>query len=725
MADKYCDHGAYSTGVVTGSISTTTLTVSAVTSGKLGLGSHLYGTGIADGTYIKALGTGLGGTGTYTVSISQTVASTTITAKFGHPLNVPLVWGDAQEGDGTADTLATAATIDIDLSAATAGAGDTISIMGAVLTCVASGATTNQFNAGAGATLVSNLVTAINRTTNTSVIAAQATDWATPKVQDAVFARIGSPTTTLQIMTRAGSAQYNSSQVTTAGLAGGTFGPYTFSGGAGGCWGYLLNWTDATIFPSALTKNTYGVWGSTAQIAGVVDAGDVVNVRSGKTIYGGTSSAGSALPFRNMGTQYLPVRFIIDDSTVWSDGTDPKLAWTARTGNQFNILSTATNTLFCTIEAPEYSDGSRGLSFNSSSTASVTVNIGPGVDFKNVHFENLTASQAMTFTCVYWAPAPNAACLTRFRNCKSITRSNGPMFTYISYTAQSQEHIGGIFESHASVVTPNSGLMGVFGTIGSQETSLEACKFVGFVAPSKLWTDASGVTAPPQHSNMWQFRDCDFGNVTDVGPNMSLSLTNRSGVSEYARVSSAISTKSDRMFFIDNQYGMVSYIPNRSAPTLYATKADGASYWSWEVMPSVATGMLSYNAPLKTPRVGRINTLTDGDRTFTVEFMPEDSLGYTKRDVALFVQYEDTDGNLQCVDSFDLDGAALDVSTAGWSSTSFPANGTTHVKRKITLSTLAGHPLKEGTEVSAYLAFYTTGADITKRTIVDPTIVIA
>lgn len=69
-----------SLAVVTGSISTTTLTVSAVTSGVLVIGSLLSGTGVTAGTYITAFGTGTGGTGTYTVSASQTVASTTITA---------------------------------------------------------------------------------------------------------------------------------------------------------------------------------------------------------------------------------------------------------------------------------------------------------------------------------------------------------------------------------------------------------------------------------------------------------------------------------------------------------------------------------------------------------------------------------------------------------------------------------------------------------------------
>jgi hypothetical protein len=64
---------------VTGSISTTVLTVSAVTSGALYVGAVLSGTGVTSGTTIASLGTGTGGTGTYNVSISQTAASTTIT----------------------------------------------------------------------------------------------------------------------------------------------------------------------------------------------------------------------------------------------------------------------------------------------------------------------------------------------------------------------------------------------------------------------------------------------------------------------------------------------------------------------------------------------------------------------------------------------------------------------------------------------------------------------
>ena len=89
-----------SPAIVTGAISGTTLTVSAVTSGTLKIGQTIEGSGVTDGTIITAFGSGSGGAGTYTVSASQTVSSTTIYA-----LNwtvLPSTDG-AFEGGGTVD----------------------------------------------------------------------------------------------------------------------------------------------------------------------------------------------------------------------------------------------------------------------------------------------------------------------------------------------------------------------------------------------------------------------------------------------------------------------------------------------------------------------------------------------------------------------------------------------------------------------------------------------
>jgi len=58
----------------TATIATTVMTVTAVTGGILRVGMFISGTGVTANTQITALGTGVGGTGTYTVSISQIVS---------------------------------------------------------------------------------------------------------------------------------------------------------------------------------------------------------------------------------------------------------------------------------------------------------------------------------------------------------------------------------------------------------------------------------------------------------------------------------------------------------------------------------------------------------------------------------------------------------------------------------------------------------------------------
>jgi hypothetical protein len=76
-----------SNAIFTGSISGTTLTVNSVSSGTIAANQSLSGIGVMSETVITALGTGTGGTGTYTINLSQTVASealssSTVGAKF-------------------------------------------------------------------------------------------------------------------------------------------------------------------------------------------------------------------------------------------------------------------------------------------------------------------------------------------------------------------------------------------------------------------------------------------------------------------------------------------------------------------------------------------------------------------------------------------------------------------------------------------------------------------
>jgi hypothetical protein len=78
------------TSTFTGSIATTTLTVTEMLTGSpIVLGMYIDGSSVTDGSYITAFLTGSGGVGTYTVSASSTASSTTITAHTNVPLDNP------------------------------------------------------------------------------------------------------------------------------------------------------------------------------------------------------------------------------------------------------------------------------------------------------------------------------------------------------------------------------------------------------------------------------------------------------------------------------------------------------------------------------------------------------------------------------------------------------------------------------------------------------------
>lgn len=101
------------------------LTVTAVSSGTLVVGGSLSGTGVASGTLITAQLTGTaGGIGTYTVSIpEQTVASTTISETYGTLTVGGTVTGTFAIGDVLTGSGVTAGTAIYALGTGTGGAG--------------------------------------------------------------------------------------------------------------------------------------------------------------------------------------------------------------------------------------------------------------------------------------------------------------------------------------------------------------------------------------------------------------------------------------------------------------------------------------------------------------------------------------------------------------------------------------------------------------------------
>jgi hypothetical protein len=165
-----------------GSISGTTLTVTLMKSGTIAAGQQLFGLGISDRTVITALGTGTGGTGTYVLNTSHTIAtpqplsSATVGAIVtgsisGTTLTVTAVTsgtlypGQTVQGTGvTAGTIITAlggsAAISFSITAAGTGyaVGDTITVNGGVYTAQATYTVATIGGSGSvtGLTLVSN-----------------------------------------------------------------------------------------------------------------------------------------------------------------------------------------------------------------------------------------------------------------------------------------------------------------------------------------------------------------------------------------------------------------------------------------------------------------------------------------------------------------------------------------------------------------------------------------
>lgn len=101
------------------------MTVTAVGAGSIQLGDLIDGAGVADGTYLRTFMSGTGGTGTYTVSESQTIGSQALTAyRPGvtyDPVFGSYVFWSGTEGADSTITYAAAGTVasDLNLTAAT------------------------------------------------------------------------------------------------------------------------------------------------------------------------------------------------------------------------------------------------------------------------------------------------------------------------------------------------------------------------------------------------------------------------------------------------------------------------------------------------------------------------------------------------------------------------------------------------------------------------------
>lgn len=721
MATKYCDHGIYTSAVVTGSISGTTFTVTGVTSGLVCVGAIISGGTTSALTRITALGTGTGGTGTYTVNNSQTVSSTTITCLQGTPYNSPLgaAWGLAQEGDGLAKGASTVATAYITFSGIPSG---TISVCGVSL---------SPTFATSADTSANNLASAINSSSATATTTSFKSGC---QLRDVVFARgpaNGAPAGTCQIMTRGGAAAHNGLVAIAHTLTNVSGSQLTFTGGASGAFGYVVNTIDATYWPSGYAKNAYGIWGSISPNFGSTDPGDVIYVRSNKVLNVDDNSGIANMYFRNMGTGPNPVRFIIDNGTQWpADGTTPQL-W-LRTGQfsgtyQFNLCyqninSSSYSSVYCSIEAQVNSDGTYGLKFSAINTGANVIRTRSGISWFGTDFYPENVGGTYTLSSDYENIAPDANCNMRFVNCRFWATSNSTaLIDCKDYTKLTPQFENCVFQLYPSISTAHSGLINSTSAAALTALSFKSCRFAGFVTGSRMWTSSSVIGSIASYT----FHNCDFGNINNLPPVISVNTTNLQPSRGGSRFIAMTSASGTRDFLYESQMGQSRWTGIRFPPYCNARLIDGTTGWTIEAIPATNAALIGVQAPHKTPTVSKINTLASGQRTFKIQVAIDTRLSYTKKDVALVVHYVDTSGAIQRVTSLDSTGSALDAGTGTWSveaggTVTFGANSSTLNKYEMTITTITGKDMAINTQLDFYVEFYSPVTNTSYICLVDP-----
>lgn len=728
MTTKYVDHGAYGatgsfTASTSGSSTTLTLATPGSFTGVIKPGMFLTGTGISAETYISSVTYNSSDQVTaVTMSAARTISSTTITATgAGSPESVP-VWGSAQDGDGTASTAGTPSTASIVFT----GAPTT----GSIAVC---GVTLSPTWGASATTAADALAAAINASTTT--ITGPATFTTFSQLRNHIYARgpsTGAAAGTCELMTRQAAAHTGTAITHTLNnvSSGGTI---TFSGGTGGCWGYLLN-PVVTAWKSGVAVGGYGVWAAAVPYCGSMAAGDIVKVRSGKTITLATN-ASVTWTMAAMGSAGSPVRFDIDDSTIWSDGADPVLKITeVHTSNSTKTWSHLATT-FAHVSAKQYAGGQRNLVLEATGYGPTTINTslyygGP------VQFENVDLYCPGTPTA---SPGPQSSCSAQFngaisstagasailKNCRIVQPGQAPSagqygLIYQSLNGNTRVEMIGCEFLLTAPSTAWTHTTSPFNATSPQRILLDSCVFTGFVSGSRLVSTSVAACAAAQSLYA---RNCTFGGVTVLGPTyMQLGSSDlETGAGVYA-----ISQYGSREFAMDRSGKFYAeWNASKGRPTLSARLHDGTTPWSIYVTTTATAANIGRHSPAELPRIGKAipsnALLTEGTRTFRINFLLESNLSWTKQDISLLIDYIGTDDVPRTLDTYDAAAGALSTdATSTWSATTW--NGQTWNPKYFSVTTPVS--VKAGTEVGIYVRIHTTCSADTRGVIIDPEIVI-
>lgn len=646
-----------------------------------------------------------------------------------------------QEGDGKASGTGTAPAVSVatmDFTGATAAAGATFGVHGATLTCVASGASTVQFNAGSGSTLAANLVTAINAATAAPTVTTGGVS--SPYLKALVWA--SSSGAVLTVYSRIASTDLNQSVNASCTLVCGATGNWTsppattnFSGGVSGPWSLAFNKTALTagINASISAISTYGAW--VATMMGAPVAGDVLHMRTGRSSadIAITITAATSITTRNIGsaTSYWEVRF--DNGTVWNDGNSNK---------RFTIdMNTSLTSFSMSILGYIYWHGQMqsGTSVNTGGTVNCLFTrtctdnsgyigeIGVASRYGTRRcvvegIETLDAGLGSNTACAWvFGHQTGAACNghapIKFSNCKlgGQRGASGMFGTGVSGAGMSvlaedcTFAFGGVSQYLSSLMYsgPPTTPWGV---------KLVRPKFTGGGGGHHVLLNVSASMSAQTCTliiedpvDMGQFILSD--SAASICGRVAANASSPNGIGEHTVGQFLTSTGNDRSFIIDTPTRLLEWRPAGFPTTGLSTLDDGTPFAVRFSVPhtGLATGLVTPMNPIKGIRQIATNTLGDSaSLTLTEHFMLDSLYGgssYTAIDSEWWIEgtyVSSVDGSLKIFTTKGT-GSNLTSDSQSWSATTYsPFSGASrnYSKWKIT-ATLTD--VKDNTDVAIYL----------------------
>lgn len=622
-------------------------------------------------------------------------------------------WGVPQDGDGLAKSASTAsATASIVFSGVPSG---TISVCGVTLSPTW----------GASADAAANgLATAINASTSSATTTGFR---AGVQLRSAVYARgpaSGAPAGTCEIMTRHGSALFNGQVAIAHALTNVNAGAsaLNFSGGVSGCWGYIGNVLN--MWPQSMTNCAYGIWCTNPPFAGALAAGDVVMVRSGKTVtYPGSSA--NIFTFPALGSAQAYVTFVVDDGSVWAeDGPEPVLSLVMYgTSGGTRIGFDGLNTSYVRIKGKRYSGDVHSLriaNFGDGYTPIYDLHSPvwhEGAEFigKTAYIQGGTSSLQSSAAC------------RKFTACKLTWVTQNSAQRFIAHSGGGV--IRAIFDDFifdcGAATAPQVGILDMGATAGQSVWEFNSPRFVNFVLGSSLVANASGTATSTPH--LAQIRNADYGNVTVLGPSQ-LGVTLPMGSPKQCVMQGVYSTSqiAGQDFFLDTPGGYVAWNSSRSFPTLNARLIDGLTPWSVQMVPATNAANIGPSSPLESPRFAKRNTLSSAIRTLTVNFGVEQSLSLNKGELSFLFEYVDTSGKVVTFSTLSEAGDAFDVGSGSWTNAvgaqfTYSENGTLYFdKKKIQVVTPTA--VAEGGEIACTVRIHKAAATAVQMIFVCPEI---